>query len=54
METLLTQDSMQQTEQAQEIAGKKRIVKGIAGVSETGSKYEQGAKCSRNYWQQII
>jgi hypothetical protein len=41
------------TEQAQEIAGKIRMIKGIAGVSETNSKYEQGAKCSRNYWQQI-
>ena len=30
------------------------MIKGIAGVSETGSKYEQGAKCSRNYWEQII
>ena len=31
-----------------------RMIKGIARVSETGSKYEQGAKCSKNYWQQII
>ena len=30
------------------------MIKGIAGVSETGSKYEQGAKWSKNYWQQII
>src|SRR6187402_2700356 len=37
------------TEPAQEMAGKIRMILGIAGVSETGSKYEQGAKCSRNY-----
>jgi hypothetical protein len=34
------------TEQAQEIAAKKGLVKGIASVSETGSKYEQGANAA--------
>lgn len=48
--TLLNQDSIQQIQNKHMT----RMIKGIARVSETGSKYEQGAKCSRNYWQQII